>query len=78
MYFAVVLTNLIPILILSFAFIVQFSLPYKRATKVKVLHICILVCFWTFDGIQIMFFEIKIKGKAVPLHTMEALWGEEV
>jgi hypothetical protein len=57
MYFAVVLMNLISaavILVLSFAFIVQFSLPYKRVGKAKVLYICILVCFWTFYGLKIV------------------------
>jgi hypothetical protein len=56
MYFAV-LMNLISaavILVLSFAFIVQFSLPYKRVGKAKVLYICIVVCFWTFDGLKIV------------------------
>jgi hypothetical protein len=42
------------ILVLSFAFIVTFSLPYKRVGKAKVLCICILVCFWTFDSLKIV------------------------
>jgi hypothetical protein len=41
--------------VLSFAFIVQFSLPHESVGKAGALHIFILVCFWSFGGFRIMF-----------------------
>jgi hypothetical protein len=82
MYFTVVLMNLISatvLLVLSFAFIVQFSLPYKRVSKAKVLYICTLVCFWTFVGLKIVLirpvifknFEILTSISYSPSHDNE-------
>jgi hypothetical protein len=42
------------IVVLYFAFIVQFSLSYKTVDKGRVLYSCILVCLWTFDGLKIV------------------------
>jgi hypothetical protein len=82
MYFTVVLMYLISaavILVLSFAFIVQFSLPYKRVGKAKVFFVCILVCLWTFDGLKIVLmrpvifknFEILTSISFYPSHDNE-------
>jgi hypothetical protein len=42
------------IMVLSLAFIFQFSLPYKSIGKTRVLYVFIPLCFLTSDGLKIV------------------------
>jgi hypothetical protein len=41
--------------VLSFPFIVQFSLSYESVGKTRALWMLIIVCFWTSRGLKIVF-----------------------